>query len=118
MKIIVNLAEGQRLVSFEETEGVIGEGTVVALSQVFAEALFLAHRKAQTYRDTWSDQGYMGNVGRVLSKASRMRNMLWRDYPIDDIESVEDTLLDLVNLAAFTLINRRERNKWGDRHHA
>lgn len=91
-----------------------GYGTQQALLEIFEYALRLQSRKAQAYGEAWSEQGYMGNVARVLSKVSRLRNMVWRDFGIEDAdEPILDTLFDLINLAAFTVINKRRNNKWG-----
>lgn len=85
------------------------------LAEVLLGALDLAADKNDTYQDAWREQGYMGNLARVLSKSSRIRNMAWCDSEdtLDGVESVEDTLLDLINLAAFAVINIREENRWG-----
>ena len=81
---------------------------------VIAEALSLYRQKNRDYSDAWRRQGWAGNVARVLSKAARLKNMLWRDQPqMGTEETVEDTLLDMINLCAFTIINIRENNRWG-----
>lgn len=91
-----------------------GYHTQIALLSIFESALQLQQRKQMGYGEAWRDQGYMGNVGRVLGKVSRLRNMLWRDIEVNgSSESIEDSLMDLIVLSGFALINRRERNKWG-----
>lgn len=91
-----------------------GDATTAQLLDIFAECIVLQRQKTQTYGEAWRSQGEMGNVARVLSKVARLRKMCWTFNQIDSAtESVEDTLLDLINLAGFTLINRRDRNKWG-----
>lgn len=70
--------------------------------------------KSQGYGDAWKDQGSMGNLARVLSKASRLRNLCWGDKELEvGIEPVEDTLIDLAALAAFMMKNVEEGNRWG-----
>lgn len=97
-------------------EGVEGYTTQQDMLGIFETALSLQRQKASTYGEAFRSQGYMGNVARVLSKVSRLRNMVWRDDQFEDsLESIEDTMLDLINLSAFFLINRRIRNKWGNR---
>lgn len=84
------------------------------LLKVFEELLILQERKSHLYGSTWHEQGFMGNIARVLSKCSRLKTMLWRDFQVTDSEeTVEDTLLDMMNLGAFTLLNWRAGNKWG-----
>jgi hypothetical protein len=99
---------------------VVGTGediAIQALSEVFEDALNLAASKNASYGDAWRRQGWMGNFARIHSKTSRLKNMIWRDdKDLDgaDKETIEDTLLDLINLAGFMMINRTDRNKWGD----
>lgn len=79
--------------------------------------------RKQAYGDAWREQGYMGNTARILSKASRLRNMMWRDggefHDGDSAgedgsnESVLDTLLDLSALCAFAIANIEDGNRWG-----
>lgn len=84
-------------------------------------ALRLAVSKDQAYRKAWERQGYMGNVGRILSKVERLRNMVWGDRAVETMtteellaeESLRDTLLDLANLCAFAAHNMAEGNRWG-----
>lgn len=91
-----------------------GDVTTAHLLRIFSEAINLQRKKALTYGEAFRSQGYMGNVARVLSKAARLRRMLWLDFPIEDAEEpVQDTLLDLINLAGFLIINYRDRNRWG-----
>lgn len=94
-----------------------GYGTVAVAAAVFEDALNLIARKSVGYGDAWKEQGWMGNLARVMSKTRRLRNMLWRNVseniPVDD-ESVEDNAMDLINLLAFLMINRRLDNKWGN----
>lgn len=81
--------------------------------------------KSAGYGNAWQEQGYMGNLARVLSKASRIKNLAWRDNSLDDsvamdgsdvdpnFESVEDTLKDSAALCAFFVANLREGRRWG-----
>jgi hypothetical protein len=94
--------------------GMEGFETQQRLAAIFEKCLDLQVRKASTYGDAFRSQGYMGNVARVLSKASRLKKMVWRDWPIEDSEEpVMDTVHDLINLAGFFIINYSDRNKWG-----
>jgi hypothetical protein len=64
----------------------------------------------------------MGNLARIMSKVARLRTMLWCDPDGDgppvaaealDVEAVRDTLLDLINLSGFMLLNWEGGNRWG-----
>lgn len=94
---------------------------------VVGDALRLLEHKNASYRDAWRKQGYMGNLGRLQSKAERLKNLLWRDadgngYPLppdrigaEQAETVVDTLLDMVNLSAFMVVNWTAENRWGSK---
>lgn len=93
------------------------------LSAVFAEALRLAQYKERSYRGAWRAQGYMGNLARVLSKAQRLKGIAWRDHsdavsPDKSAESIEQELIDIINIAAFGLVNLRAGNRWGNEREA
>lgn len=70
--------------------------------------------KNQQYENAWREQGWMGNLARILSKSARLKAMLWRDLHVQHAEeTVEDTARDLVNLAVMFLLNRGQENRWG-----
>jgi hypothetical protein len=95
---------------------VVGDGTTARMLEIFSRCIALQRKKALTYGNAWREQGYMGNVARVLSKASRIKNMVWGDVfsNLDDTdESVTDTLHDLINISCFFIINKQDRNRWG-----
>ena len=99
-----------------EDEKPLSDDTSVLLGEMaleFQECLNLVLEKSEGYGNAWQEQGWMGNTARVLSKAARLKNMLWRDKTIHAREPVEETLRDLVNLAVFTLYNMRLGNRWG-----
>lgn len=79
--------------------------------------------KSKGYGSAWQVQGYMGNLARVLSKSSRLKNILWNDNTGDhsdgeevhpQYESLQDTLRDLAALCAFMASNIEEGNRWGN----
>lgn len=86
------------------------------LLAVFEKCLQLQEKKASAYGEAWRDQGYVGNLARVLSKVSRIRYMMWRDHEIESAEETRiDTFTDLINIAAFAILNLQDRNRWGNR---
>jgi len=97
-------------------------GDLQDLRNVVGDALRLAHHKNASYGNAWQAQGYMGNLARLMSKNARLRNLLWCDAEVGppmgaedvDSESVRDTLLDLINLSGFMLLNWEAGNRWGD----
>lgn len=94
----------------------VGTATTARMLRIFERCITLQRRKAQAYGDAYRSQGYMGNLGRVLGKASRLRNMLWGDWNEqfeDAEETTYDTIYDLINLCTFFIINREDSNKWG-----
>ena len=89
--------------------------TIEQMGRVFDEALDLARRKNADYGDAWRDQGWRGNLSRILEKAGRLRNLLWRgsnSIPIVD-EDTRQTMLDIINTAAFFIINKDHGVEWG-----
>ena len=96
-------------------EEAVMEEAPKGFDEVLAEVRALVLRKQLAYRHAWRAQGWRGNVGRVLSKASGLRALLWSkgNPPVDNVEPAEDTLLDTIALCVFALINLRARNEWG-----
>ncbi len=109
----MRLPEG--LLSWEANDrSVVGSLLADQLIQQYGRALAIALQRNRFYDDSWRKQGWMGNLNRILTKADRLRAMLWREAPMQDSsEPVEDTYLDLINLAAMANINHREGNTWG-----
>lgn len=117
----------------EECE--VGVREMQALAQVFRDAASIAVQKNAEYGNAWQAQGWRGNVARILSKASRIKHMLWVQIPTlsrsqqfdiasdglvlrrtsVEAEAIEDTLLDLINISAFALMNIRQDNEWGEK---
>lgn len=91
--------------------------TVQGVAAYFEECTDLVRIKNPEYGEAWRAQGYMGNLSRVLSKAARLKAMLWRDEgddpPDKPTESIQDTLRDLANLTAFMHQNFEDGNRWG-----
>ncbi len=99
-----------------EMEGTIGYGTLNAVGRVMELILCNIAEKERAYAGAWREQGWMGNLGRILSKTSRLKNMAWRDLPISNTEeSLDETAQDLVAIAIFFLLNRIQDNRWGGR---
>lgn len=102
------------LVMPEGWQALEGSHTIMIALEQMAGALSTLHAKNVQYGDAWREQGWMGNVARIMSKTTRLRNMLWRDQPLDSSsEPVQDTLQDLLNLCVFALLNRQAANRWG-----
>ena len=112
MKLVMMDDDGNYIPLLHEEQG---SATTAKLLDIFGRCVDLQRRKAQTYGEAFRSQGYMGNVARVLSKSARLKNMVWRDFGIEDSEeTVLDTVYDMINLAAFFVINYTDRNKWGN----
>lgn len=108
-RIPVVLFAGQKPVAFEDIIP-----AVQAWDDFAAQVRLLIIGKSQNYGEAWREQGWRGNMARILSKTSRLKYMLWCTNPLQStVEPVEDTLLDIGALAAFLLANRKEDNEWG-----
>lgn len=90
-----------------------GAHTIGRALEVVNAALQTMSAKNRLYAGAWREQGWMGNLARIQSKVGRLRNMLWRDYPMSDKETPDDSLIDLINLAIFAILNRQGGNRWG-----
>lgn len=91
--------------------------TMQGLMVFFDGCVELAGRKDAAYGGAWRRQGYMGSLARLMSKADRLRNMLWTNassYGLTEgEETVQDTLQDMANLAGFMYRNYEDGNQWG-----
>ena len=91
-----------------------GSHTILTATEILAGALATMYAKDQTYGGAWREQGWRGNLARIMSKVGRLRHMLWTAHPFDNVnEPVQDTLQDLINLAVFMTLNRNGGNEWG-----
>lgn len=83
---------------------------------VLQEAADLFAMKNASYQDSWRDQGWRGNVSRVLEKCKRIRALLWRQSVLlnGSKEHPRETLLDIVNTCVFAIINMDDGVEWGE----
>lgn len=103
------------LVASEDEKATIGYGTAVNVFLVLSKVFDTILAKNISYGDAWRSQGWMGNLARIMSKTSRLKNMLWQPFNTTDAkEPVEDTAADLIAILAFFLINYTEENRWGN----
>ena len=87
---------------------------LLSATEVFAAALATMAAKDQHYGGAWREQGWRGNLARLMSKTARLRKMLWRQNVLSSTgEPVQDTIIDMINLCAFMQLNRMEGNEWG-----
>lgn len=86
------------------------------LWDIFTEAVQTFDKKNDDYGDAWRRNGWRGNLSRVFEKADRVRNLAWRPDPrvpaVGD-EAVVETLRDMLNTIAFTIMNMEEEVEWG-----
>lgn len=102
------------VVKFEGDEQMVGSATAESFANECDKVLQIVLRKNEDYGAAWRDQGWMGNVARILSKTSRLKSLLWQDFQREtSSESVDDTVQDLIALCVFFLLNRGVENKWG-----
>ena len=93
-----------------------GASTLEAMAHVMSQMLQVVEKKNLFYGDAWQKQGWMGNSARILSKASRLKEMVWKDFEVSGgEETIDETVSDMMNLCMFFLMNRGQENKWGER---
>lgn len=87
------------------------------MQEVFTHCMDIASRKNADYGNSWRKNGYMANLPRVMEKVDRLRSLMWVDGAESQVpeETLNETVLDLINTAAFLAINISEGNRWGDR---
>jgi hypothetical protein len=86
------------------------------VEEIFVEAARLFAEKNRHYGDSWRNQGWRGNISRMLEKAGRIRKMVWRSGDVllnGGSEHPRETLLDMLNTVAFAIINIDDRVEWG-----
>lgn len=90
------------------------------VEEIYAEAARLFASKNVNYGDSWREQGWRGNVSRILEKAKRIRNMVWRQSVLlnGSSEHPRETLMDMMNTCAFAIINMDDNVEWGHEDHA
>lgn len=83
---------------------------------VLREAAELFDMKNASYQDSWREQGWRGNVSRILEKAKRIRALLWRQSVLlnGSKEHPRETLLDVINTCVFAIINMDDNVEWGE----
>lgn len=85
------------------------------LVRLFERCLNMIVEKNERYGNAWRQQGWQGNLARILSKTARLKAMCWGEHEKPGFgETVEDTGFDLINITSFFLLNRANDNKWGD----
>jgi hypothetical protein len=106
----------QIIVTVKGEEGEEGGQDAAQFAAVLQEAANLMLRKNAEYGSAWREQGWMGNLARIMSKSARLKNMLWRRDQVggsNDNETVQDTLIDLINISVFMKMNLDIRNQFG-----
>ncbi len=110
-----------------EPDNPLASDAVQAWDEFASQVRLVISAKDRAYGGAWRDQGWMGNLARVMSKHSRLRNLLWCDQENEPAflgaeyvahaellnETVHDTIVDLAALAAFLHANLSSDNKWG-----
>lgn len=87
------------------------------VEEVFAEAARLFASKNAHYGDSWREQGWRGNLSRILEKSKRLRQMLWRGGNVllnGSSEHPRETALDMINTLAFMIVNMDDNIEWGN----
>lgn len=86
------------------------------MARVFDEAMRLASDKNRTYKDAWKEHGWRGSLGKVLTKATRLRNMLWQANAglfNGEKEHPREIAIDMINHLAFFVANLEDGREWG-----
>lgn len=83
--------------------------------EVFEQVARLVALKNADYRDAWRQQGWRGNLSRVLEKANRLRNTVWLPGQEARVnEGAVETAMDMIATLAFFVINTKDGLQWGN----
>jgi len=77
------------------------------MSKIYSEAVKLRTKKNKLYQDSWKTFGSKGQLIYLVHKVDRLKVLLWDkvEVPEDErFESAEDTLYDIIVVAAHCLI--------------
>lgn len=94
----------------------MSEVTHARATRVLDEAMRLMSEKNASYNDAWREQGWRGCLARIMSKTTRLRNMLWRSHTSllnGDKEHPRETALDMINHLVFFILNLDDDREWG-----
>jgi hypothetical protein len=83
---------------------------VVQMEKVQAEALELFEKKNADYGDAFANYGSIGVIVRMGDKIQRLVSVTNRSVSLINNESLRDTLIDLHNYAAMTVMLIDESN--------
>lgn len=90
--------------------------TEYRVQEIQRHALALVREKNARYQDSWRQQGWRGNLSRILEKGARLRAMLWQPgTPLlnGEKEHPRETALDMINTLTFMVINMDDGREWG-----
>ena len=75
------------------------------------EGLELFRKKNQDYGDAFARYGPIGVLVRMGDKISRLQSITTNNITLVDSEGLRDTLIDLHNYSAMTIMLLDEKNK-------
>lgn len=94
----------------------MSEQTHMRATRILDEAMRLMSEKNASYQDAWQEQGWRGCLARIMSKTTRLRNMLWRNNVSllnGEKETPRETALDMINHLVFFIANLDDEREWG-----
>jgi hypothetical protein len=87
----------------EETS-ITNKERVSQMQLIHSEGLELFKRKNQDYGDAFANYGVIGVLVRMGDKISRLQSISTTSVSLVDTESLRDTLIDLHNYSAMSLM--------------
>lgn len=90
----------------------MSEDSKYAVRAIMDEALNLFELKNADYGDAWKEQGWRGNLAKILNKAARL-NKIWRGGTFVVEENLRETAIDMINTLAFLVVNHDVGREWG-----
>ena len=79
-----------------------------AIQRIVEDCLTILHNKGNDYQDDITPLGMRGCFANLFRKVMRLKSLIWdeREAAVED-ETLEDTILDLINYGIITELLRR-----------
>ena len=81
--------------------------------RIIDRAIRMREKKQQLYADSWKNMSIEENFIFIKNKFERLKMLINKNITSNEIETAEDTLLDLINYSAFLVynLNKTEQQK-------
>lgn len=107
MARVIDQEQQERIYRLFPLDELDDDDLAVFIKMLGAFEIYLARNGK--YKGLWKTMGWKDSVHHILSKAARIKRMMWEGDDVDDVDSI----VDLINYCCFALINIEDGNKTG-----